>query len=173
MEYKAKIRKLRKIRPDISISSDFIIGFPGETDQDFEATMKLISDIGFDQSFSFIYSKRPGTPAANLNDEVSINIKKERLKILQTRINQLAFEISRKMVGRTERILVEGPARKDPNQLFGRTENNRIVNFSGPAILIGQFAELKITKALPNSLRGELINQDDHISFPSEQYAVS
>ena len=172
MEYKEKIRKLRKIRPDISISSDFIIGFPGETDQDFEATMKLITDIGFDQSFSFIYSKRPGTPAANLDDNVSIITKKERLNILQTRINQLASEISRKMVGRTESILVEGPSRKNPDQLFGRTENNRIVNFSGPSTLTGQFTDLNITEALPNSLRGELLYQDNHNFIPSEQYAV-
>ena len=172
LEYKAKIRKLRKVKPDISISSDFIIGYPGETEQDFEATMNLIGDIGFDQSFSFIYSKRPGTPAANLPDDIPLSVKKERLNILQTRITQGATKISENMIGKAERILIEGPSRKDPEQLFGRTENNRIVNFFGPASLIGQFADIKITEALPNSLRGELNNKITSPSIHTEQYAT-
>jgi len=172
LEYKAKIRKLRKVKPDISISSDFIIGYPGETEQDFEATMNLIGDIGFDQSFSFIYSKRPGTPAANLSDDIPLSVKKERLNILQTRITQGAAKISENMIGKAERILIEGPSRKDPEQLFGRTENNRIVNFFGPASLIGQFADIKITEALPNSLRGELNNKITSPSIHTEQYAT-
>jgi len=156
LEYKTIIRRLRSIRPDIGISSDFIVGFPGESDADFRATIDLINEIGFDQSFSFIYSKRPGTPAANLPDETKIETKKERLSTLQARIKQLAATISSDMVGRIERILVEGPSRKDPEELSGRTTNNRVVNFSGPSTLIGEFAEVKITDALPNSLRGIL-----------------
>ena len=156
LEYKSKIRKLRKIRPDISLSSDFIIGFPGETDADFEATMNLIAEIGFDHSFSFIYSKRPGTPASSYNDDVPTETKKERLNILQARINTKAMEISRNMVGETIQVLVEGFSKKDPEQLRGKTENNRTVNFAGPASLIGEFAHVLITEALPNSLRAEL-----------------
>lgn len=155
LEYKSKIRKLRKIRPDISLSSDFIIGFPGETDDDFEATMNLIAEIGFDHSFSFIYSKRPGTPASSFNDDVPVATKKERLNILQDRINSMAVEISRGMVGKTERVLVEGLSKKDANELRGKTENNRTVNFVGPTSLIGKFADVLITEALPNSLRAE------------------
>jgi len=158
LEYKSRIRKLRKIRPDISMSSDFIIGFPGETEEDFHHTMDLINDIGFDQSFSFIYSRRPGTPAASLEDEVPLEIKKERLRILQETINRNATAISEAMVGTVETILVEGPSRKDANELFGRTENNRIVNFRGEASLIGHFIDVLISRALPNSLRGELTN---------------
>ena len=157
LEYKQKIRKLRAVRPDISLSSDFIVGFPGETDKDFEDTMKLIADVGFDQSFSFIYSARPGTPAASLPDEADPSVKKARLAILQTRISQQAAEISRAMVGRVERVLVERHARKDAAQLAGRTENMRWVNFDGPASLIGDFADVLITEALPNSLRGRLV----------------
>lgn len=157
LEYKSKIRRLRKLRPDISISSDFIIGFPGESEADFAATMKLIEDIGFDVSFSFVYSARPGTPAAELPDDTPEEIKKQRLKILQDRINQHAQQISRQMVGKTERILVTGVSKKDPGQLQGRTENNRVVNFScTDHSLIGQFAEVDIHEALPNSLRGTL-----------------
>jgi tRNA-2-methylthio-N6-dimethylallyladenosine synthase len=159
VEYKQKIRKLREIRPDISISSDFIVGFPGETDADFEQTMKLIEDIGFDFSFSFIFSSRPGTPAADLPDDLPHAEKQARLERLQQRINTQAQSIGRQMVGTTQRILVERPSRKDPAQMAGRTENNRVVNFSGDASLIGQFIDLKITEALPNSLRGELINE--------------
>ncbi len=156
LEYKAKIRRLRKIRPDISLSSDFIVGFPGETDRDFEDTMKLIADIGFDQSFSFIYSKRPGTPAAEYADNVPGEVKKERLQILQTRINQQAATISERMVNTTQSVLVEGPSVKNLQEFCGRTVNNRIVNFKGDVSMIGNFVDLRITKALPNSLRGEL-----------------
>ncbi len=156
-EYKSKIRKLRKIRPDISMSSDFIIGFPGESEADFDATMQLIEDIGFDHSFSFIYSARPGTPAASLPDDVSMEVKKQRLHKLQRRISAMASEISQQMLGTTQRILVERPSKKDPKQMAGRTENNRVVNFDGHRRLIGQFVDVKITVAYPNSLQGELL----------------
>ena len=157
IEYKSKIRRLRELRPDISISSDFIIGFPNETDEDFAATMKLIEQVGFDTSFSFIYSARPGTPAADMEDNISDQVKKDRLKILQSRISQNAFEISRRMVGSKQNLLVTGISKKDPGQLQGRTENNRVVNFrSSDQSLIGQFVETIITEALPNSLRGQL-----------------
>jgi tRNA-2-methylthio-N6-dimethylallyladenosine synthase len=161
IEYKSKLRRIKAKRPDISFSSDFIIGFPGETDADFEATMKLIEDIGFDTSFSFIYSRRPGTPAADLPDDVSEETKKQRLHILQSRITQNALQISRRMVGTTQRILVNGYSRKDPGQLSGRTENNRVVNFrcDNPD-LIGHFADVRIAEALPNSLIGELISSE-------------
>jgi len=155
-EYKDKIRRLRRARPDISISSDFIVGFPGETEIDFEATMRLVEDIGFDQSFSFIYSARPGTPAADYADDLSNAEKQRRLARLQQRINHQSQLISRQMVGEVHRVLVEGPSRKDPRQLAGRTENNRVVNFVGAPGLIGGFADLRITEALPNSLRGQL-----------------
>ncbi len=156
LEYKDRIRKLREARPDISLSSDFIVGFPGETETDFEQTMKLIRDLNFDQSFSFIYSARPGTPAASLPDNVPMEAKKARLQRLQAQLNKQAQAISEAMVGRTERVLVEGPSRKDPNELAGRTENNRVVNFQGPAELVGRFAEVEITAALSNSLRGRI-----------------
>ncbi len=157
LEYKAKVRKLRAVRPNISLSSDFIVGFPGETERDFEATMALIEDLRFDHSFSFVYSPRPGTPAASLPDPTPLAVKKARLARLQARIEELARDVSRRMVGTTQRVLVERPARKDGRQLAGRTENNRVVNFDGPAHLIGQFAEVAITEALPNSLRGRLV----------------
>lgn len=157
IEYKSKIRRLRAIRPNISLSSDFIIGFPGETEQDFGATMKLIEDIGFDHSFSFIYSSRPGTPAAEMADDTPMEIKKQRLAILQHRITQQAQAISRRMVGNTETVLVSGLSRKDPGQLQGRTENNRVVNFScSDHSIIGNFVNVIVGEALPNSLRGEL-----------------
>ena len=157
LEYKSKIRRLRKIRPDISISSDFIVGFPGETAADFAATMKLIEDIGFDTSFSFIYSPRPGTPAADLPDDTPAEEKKQRLQLLQHRIEQHARAISRRMVGNLETVLVTGISKKDPGQLQGRTENNRVVNFRcDDHGLIGDFAPVVITEALPHSLRGEL-----------------
>ncbi len=161
LEYKSKIRKLRKIRPELSMSSDFIIGFPGESDADFEATMNLIKDVNFDTSFSFIYSPRPGTPAADLEDTTPAEVKKERLKILQQRLLQQAQSISRQMVGNTERVLVTGYSKKDPGQLSGRTENNRVVNFrcDEPA-LIGKFADILIEEALPNSLRGVLLGSE-------------
>jgi tRNA-2-methylthio-N6-dimethylallyladenosine synthase len=157
LEYKAKIRRLRKIRPDISISSDFIVGFPGESEADFAATMKLIDEVGFDTSFSFVYSARPGTPAAELPDTTGEDVKKQRLQVLQARISQQAQAISRRMVGSRQRILVTGISRKDPGQLQGRTGNNRVVNFPcDDHDLIGQFAEVEILEALPNSLRGAL-----------------
>ena len=157
LEYKSILRRLKKRRPDISFSSDFIIGFPGESDTDFESTINLIKEMEFDTSFSFIYSRRPGTPAADLVDEIPQEVKKTRLTILQQRINQQSQAISRRMVGKTERILVNGYAKKDPGQLSGRTENNRIVNFrANDANLIGTFVDVIITEALPNSLRGEL-----------------
>lgn len=155
IEYKAKIRRLREVRPDITISSDFIIGFPGETEDDFEATLQLIEEVGFDHSYSFIYSRRPGTPAADLPDDVPLAVKQQRLERLQQLINSQVQRISRRMVGTVQRILVERPAKKNPTQLAGRTENNRVVNFDGPIELIGQFVEVRITEALPNSLRGE------------------
>ena len=164
LEYKSRIRRLRELRPDISMSSDFIIGFPGETDEDFEATMQLIEAVGYDQSFSFIYSRRPGTLAAALPDDVPVEIKKQRLARLQARINEMAAAISLAMVGSEQRILVEGPSRKDPAEMAGRTENNRVVNFSGEPELIGQFASVRITQAMPNSLRGELVAVDDQNS---------
>ena len=156
-EYKDIIHRLREVRPDISISSDFIIGFPNETDEDFQATMDLIIDIEFDQSFSFIYSARPGTPAADMVDDVSHEVKQKRLKILQQTINEFAARINRRMVGTTQRILVEGTSRKDNNEMAGRTANSRVVNFAGDKSLIGEFIDVRITEALPNSLRGELI----------------
>lgn len=158
IEYKSKIRKLRQVRPDISLSSDFIVGFPGESDEDFAATMKLIDDIGFDTSFSFIYSARPGTPAAELADDTPEAVKKQRLQLLQSRIVQHAQQISRQMVGSRQRLLVTGVSKKDPGQLQGRSENNRVVNFAcHDHNLIGQFVDVTITEALPNSLRATLL----------------
>jgi tRNA-2-methylthio-N6-dimethylallyladenosine synthase len=156
LEYKQKIRKLRQVRPDISLSSDFIVGFPGETDDDFAALMNLIADMGFDQSFSFVYSARPGTPAAGLADDTPMEVKKQRLQILQARINSQALEISKRMVGTTQRVLVEKTSKKDANQVAGRTENMRWVNFDADPSCIGQFVNVFITEALPNSLRGRL-----------------
>ena len=157
LEYKSTIRKLRRVRPDISISSDFIVGFPGETERDFEDTMRLIADVGFDHSFSFVYSARPGTPAAELPDDTPEELKKQRLALLQARINQQAFEISRRMVGGIERVLVTEVSKRDPGRLQGRTENNRLTHFrSDDTGLIGQFVDVEITEALPNSLRAEL-----------------
>ena len=160
LEYKNKIKRLRAIRPNLSMSSEFIIGFPGETDKDFEETMNLINDIGFDHSFSFIYSARPGTPASSLPDDTPMQTKKDRLSILQTRISQRAAEISAAMVGTTQTILVEGLSKKDNKQLRGRTENNRVVNFKGSQELIGRFIDVEITEALPNSLRGSLADSE-------------
>ncbi|QJP11680.1 tRNA (N6-isopentenyl adenosine(37)-C2)-methylthiotransferase MiaB [Pseudomonas multiresinivorans] len=158
LEFKSRIRKLRAAVPDICISSDFIIGFPGETEKDFEQTLKLVEDVGFDYSFSFIYSSRPGTPAADLVDDTPDEVKKQRLLILNSRLNQQGFEISRRMVGTIQRILVTDYAKRDPGQLQGRTENNRVVNFrcDNPR-LIGQFVEVEIYEALPNSLRATLV----------------
>lgn len=161
LEYKQKIRRLREIRPEISLSSDFIVGFPGETERDFEDTMKLVRDMGFDHSFSFIYSARPGTPAASLADDTPLEVKKERLAALQAQINEQAAAISNAMVNTRQRILVEGPSKKDPKQLFGRTENNRVVNFDGHPRLIGRFVDVMITEALSHSLRGRVCGSDD------------
>ncbi|MFC3681131.1 tRNA (N6-isopentenyl adenosine(37)-C2)-methylthiotransferase MiaB [Bacterioplanoides pacificum] len=159
--YIDKIERLKQIRPDISISSDFIIGFPGETQEDFEDTMKLIEQIGFDTSFSFVYSARPGTPAAELEDDTPETLKKERLRILQARIVQFAQQISRRMVGNEETILVTGVSKKDPGELQGRTENNRVVNFRhDDHSLIGKFVKVKIEDAYPNSLRGLVLNPE-------------
>ena len=156
LEFKQKIRRLRAVRPGISISSDFIVGFPGETDADFDKTMKLIEDVGFDQSFSFIYSRRPGTPAADLEDSVGDAEKHARLDRLQQHINAHALGISRAMVGSVQTVLVEGPSKKDPNELTGKTENMRPVNFPGHPRLVGQFVDVAITEALSNSLRGRV-----------------
>jgi tRNA-2-methylthio-N6-dimethylallyladenosine synthase len=163
LEYKQKLRRLKAVRPDICISTDIIVGFPGETDEDFMATMNLIADVGFDQSFSFLYSRRPGTPAANLPDEVPHDVKQNRLEVLQARLNAQARAISQRMVGGRQRVLVERPAKRNPEQLAGRTDNNRWVNFDGPGEdpkrLINQFADVVITEAMPNSLRGRLVEE--------------
>ncbi len=156
LEYKQKIRRLRAARPDISLSTDFIIGFPGETDQDFEATMQLIADVGFDNSFSFLYSRRPGTPAANLHDELDAATKSARLERLQSAITAHARTVSVAMIGSVQRVLVERVSRKSEQQLTGRTENNRWVNFDAPERLIGQFVDVEITEALTNSMRGRV-----------------
>lgn len=164
LEYKSKIRRLRKIRPDISMSSDFIVGFPGETDADFEDTMNLIAEIGFDHSYSFIYSARPGTPAADLPDETPMEEKKARLSRLQSRILNHAMKISRDMVGTTQTLLVTGLSKRDPGQLQGRTENNRVVNFSATnPDLIGQFVQVEILEAMTNSLRGVVVENANHL----------
>jgi tRNA-2-methylthio-N6-dimethylallyladenosine synthase len=168
LEYKSKIRKLRDVRPNLSLSSDFIVGFPGETDSDFEATMDLIASIGFDQSFSFIYSARPGTPAAGLADDTPMETKKQRLQLLQARINQQAMEISCGMVGSVQSVLVEKPSKKDPRQLSGRTENMRWVNFDGDPSLIGGFVDVVITEALPNSLRGRLADNPAAFAYTGD-----
>jgi tRNA-2-methylthio-N6-dimethylallyladenosine synthase len=157
LEYKHIIRKLREVRPGIAISSDFIVGFPGETDEDFEATMKLIDDVDFDQSFSFIYSARPGTPAAALPDNTPLALKKQRLARLQQDIASRAENCSRAMIGSVQRVLVEGPSRKSETQMSGRTENNRVTNFDGSAELVGSFVDVKITEAFTNSLQGEIV----------------
>lgn len=164
LEYKQKIRKLRERRPDIALSSDFIVGFPGETEQDFEQTMKLIEELNFDQSFSFVYSARPGTPAASYPDTVTLQEKKARLQRLQERINHQASAFSQAMVGTTQRVVVEGPSKKNPNELAGRTENNRVVNFQGPEGLIGQMTEVIIVEALRNSLRGRWLDESSQVA---------
>jgi tRNA-2-methylthio-N6-dimethylallyladenosine synthase len=160
-EYIEKVERLRQVRPELSLSSDFIVGFPGEREEDFEATMDLIERLGFDQSFSFLYSPRPGTPAAEMVDDVPLEEKRARLARLQAKIADQAAEISRRMVGTVQSILVEGTSRKDYRQLSGRTENNRVVNFEGHPRLVGQFVDVVITEALPNSLRGRLVGFGD------------
>jgi tRNA-2-methylthio-N6-dimethylallyladenosine synthase len=160
MEYKSKIRKLRKVRPDIKLSTDIIVGFPNESDDDFEQTMNLVSEIGFDTSFSFIYSQRPGTPAANLADTIPLEVKKQRLSRLQNTITSHAQSIAKSLIGSKQTILVTGHSKKNQNQVAGRTECNRVVNFQGPSTLIGQFVDVQITEALPNSLRARLYSKE-------------
>jgi tRNA-2-methylthio-N6-dimethylallyladenosine synthase len=155
-EFKQKLRRLRAVRPQISVSTDLIVGFPGETERDFQQTLELTAEAGFDQSFSFIYSRRPGTPAASLPDDVPAEVKSERLARLQAQLDAQARAISARMVGSRQRVLVERPSRRDPRQLAGRTENNRWVNFDGDARLINRFVDVEITEALHNSLRGRL-----------------
>ncbi len=161
LEFKEKLRKLRAVRPTIAVSTDIIVGFPGETERDFEATLKLVREANFDQSFSFIYSQRPGTPAAALPDDVSLEVKQQRLARLQAQLNEQARAISETMVGTTQRVLVARPSKKDANELAGRTENGRWVNFAGPHALIGRFVDVDIVKALPQSLRGRLATMED------------
>ncbi|EXI62350.1 tRNA (N6-isopentenyl adenosine(37)-C2)-methylthiotransferase MiaB [Mannheimia granulomatis] len=173
LEYKAIIRKLREVRPEIQISSDFIVGFPGETAEDFEQTMKIIEQVNFDMSFSFIYSARPGTPAADLPDNVSEEEKKERLARLQQRINHQAMQFSRAMLGTEQRILVEGPSKKDLMELTGRTETNRVVNFVGTPDMIGKFVDVKITDVYTNSLRGEVIRTEAEMGLRVVESAES
>jgi len=161
LEYKSIIRRLRQVRPAISLSSDFIVGFPGETEEDFGKTMRLMEDIGFDASFSFVYSKRPGTPAADLSDDTPTELKLERLQALQAALNANVVRISESMVGTVQRVLVEGPSRRDRSELMGRTENNRIVNFAGAERLVGRMVDLRVTQALPHSLRGEVLVREN------------
>lgn len=164
LEYKQKIRRLRERRPDIALSSDFIVGFPGETAHDFDQTMALIEELNFDQSFSFVYSARPGTPAASYPDNVTLDEKKERLARLQAKINEQAKAYSQGMVGTTQRVVVEGPSKKNPHELAGRTENNRVVNFQGPAALVGQMVDVVIVEALRNSLRGRWADASSQVA---------
>lgn len=165
IEYKSIIRKLHKARPGIQISSDFIVGFPGETEDDFQRTLQLIADVNFDLSYSFIYSARPGTPAADMPDNVPEEEKKQRLYLLQQRINQQAMQFSRAMLGTVQRILVEGPSKKDCNEFSGRTENNRVVNFEGFTSMIGQFVDVEITDVYPNSLRGRVVRTENEMGL--------
>jgi len=158
LEYKSIIRRVRAVRPDICITSDFIVGFPGETEQDFEATMKLIDEIGFDNSFSYLYSPRPGTPAAEMRDDTPQEVKAARLKRLQDRIAEQEDGVAQAMLGSTQRVLVEGISKKDVLELAGRTDNNRVVNFIGSAGMIGRFADVKITQVVRHTLRGELVS---------------
>jgi tRNA-2-methylthio-N6-dimethylallyladenosine synthase len=161
MEYKSTVRKLRAVRPQISLSSDFIVGFPGETDEDFARLMKLIHDVGYDASFSFIFSPRPGTPAAALHDDTPHDVKLARLQQVQAALEENVRRISESRVGTVQRILVEGPSRKNASELMGRTECNRIVNFKGQPRLVGQMVDVTITQALPHSLRGEVIVKEE------------
>src|SRR3984957_14210884 len=167
LEYKQKLRRLRAVRSDICISTDIIVGFPGETDDDFMATMNLIADVGFDQSFSFLYSRRPGTPAANLPNEVPADVKQQRLELIQQRLNMQAHAISQRMVGSRQRVLVERPAKRNKTELAGRTDNNRWVNFEGPSELINRFTDVIITEARPNSLRGRLATEALAVEIPA------
>jgi len=167
LEYKQKLRKLRAVRPGISITTDIIVGFPGETDEDFVSTMNLIADVGFDQSYSFIYSRRPGTPAASLPNEVPADVKQQRLELVQQRLNLQAHAISERMVGSRQRVLVERPAKRNKAELAGRTDNNRWVNFEGPSELINRFTDVIITEARPNSLRGRLVTEAAAVEIPA------
>jgi tRNA-2-methylthio-N6-dimethylallyladenosine synthase len=160
LEYKSIVRKVRAVRPDISLATDFIVGFPGETEEDFEATLRLLEEINFDHSFSFVYSPRPGTPAASLADETPQEVKLQRLHRLQAQLDKQVKAYSAAMVGTVRRVLVEGPSRKDPNEMMGRTEDNRVVNFAGSARLIGHFVDVTIIRAMPNSLRGEVLTSE-------------
>jgi tRNA-2-methylthio-N6-dimethylallyladenosine synthase len=159
LEYKQRIRKLRAVRPDIAISTDLIVGFPGESERDFAATLQLAAEVPFDQSFCFLYSRRPGTPAASLPDEVPLALKQQRLAVLQAQLDAQALAISRRMVGSVQRVLVERTAKKDQGELAGRTENNRWVNFPGSAALLQRFVDVRVTEARPHSLRGSLIRE--------------
>ena len=161
LEFKSIIRKLKQLRPDLCLSSDFIVGFPNETDDDFEATIKIIAELNFDASFSFLYSKRPGTPASDYPDDVPLDTKSARLTRLQALIESQAQAVSQSMVGTRQRILVEGASKKNAEELAGRTDNNRIVNFAGQPRLVGRFVEVNITSALPHSLRGEAVTFED------------
>ncbi|MEP7097913.1 MAG: tRNA (N6-isopentenyl adenosine(37)-C2)-methylthiotransferase MiaB, partial [Dokdonella sp.] len=165
IEFKQKIRKLRAVRPGISVASDFIVGFPGETDADFEKTMTLVEDIGFDQSYSFVYSRRPGTPAASLEDDTPDVVKAERLARLQAALNVNFKRISDAMIGSVQRVLVSGPSARDPNEQTGKTENMRNVNFAAPSRLVGQFVDVTITEALANSLRGRVTLADESVAL--------
>lgn len=165
IEYKSIIRKLHKARPGIQISSDFIVGFPGETEDDFKKTMQLITEVNFDLSYSFIYSARPGTPAADMPDDVTEETKKHRLYTLQQQINQQAMQFSRQMLGTTQRVLVEGASKKNQMELSGRTENNRVVNFAGTPEMIGQFVDVEITDIYPNSLRGKVLKTEKEMGL--------
>jgi tRNA-2-methylthio-N6-dimethylallyladenosine synthase len=173
LEYKAIVRRLREARPDLSLSSDFIVGFPGETEADFEATMALIEELRFDHSFSFVYSARPGTPAASLPDDVSLEEKKARLARLQARINEFTAGYSEALVGTVQRVLVDRPSRKDAGEMSGRTENNRVVNFAAAPALLGRFVDVRITAALPNSLRGEYVALADDAGAAGTGRAVN
>ena len=173
LQFKDKLRRLRAVRPDICISTDLIVGFPGETERDFEQTLALTRDVNFDQSFSFIYSRRPGTPAASLPDDVPHEVKQERLQRLQAVLDAQARAINSSMVGTRQTVLVERPSRRDPRQLAGRTENNRWVNFDGPAALLNQFVDVDVTEAMPNSLRGRLVDAQAAAGAPAARVAVS
>ena len=166
LEYKQKIRRLREARPGVALSSDFIVGFPGETDRDFDRTLALVEELNFDISFSFIYSPRPGTPAASLADGTPASVKQHRLAILQDLLRRQAQAHAQAMVGSVQRVLVTGRSRRDPGQLQGRTENNRVVNFSSDEALIGDFADVRIDEALPNSLRGALVSVGESVDEP-------
>jgi tRNA-2-methylthio-N6-dimethylallyladenosine synthase len=173
LEFKEKIRRLRAVRPDIAVTTDFIVGFPGETDRDFESTLRLAADMQLDQSFCFLYSRRPGTPAASLPDDVALDVKQRRLAVLMEQLNRQALAISQSMVGSVQRVLVERPAKKDERELAGRTENNRWINFAGPASLIQRFVDVVVTEARPHSLRGRLAASEPALTLVASGSAAS